>query len=67
MFQMLKFDSTPLDLIYFQSEEITRYCMLSVMIGLVADIDQESEKLRMLGAIRNKGSMFFVHKILSLN
>jgi len=26
--------------------------MLSVMVGLVADIDHESDKLRMLGAIR---------------
>ena len=60
MFQMLKFDSTPLDLIYFQSEEIIRYCMLSVMVGLVADIDHESDKLRMLGAIRKTGLIFIL-------
>ena len=38
MFQMLRFESRPLDLVHFQSEKLSRFCMLSIMAGLVADI-----------------------------
>ena len=52
MFQMLKYESTPLDLLHFESDKLTRYCMLSCMLGLVADIDHESDVLRAWGSIR---------------
>ena len=45
-FKMTKFKPRKLDLMKFESDNITKYCMLSVMVGLIADIDLESEKLR---------------------
>ena len=46
MFKMAKFQPKMLDLMKFESGDMTKYCMLSVMVGLIADIDLESEKLR---------------------
>ena len=46
MFKMVKYQPRMLDLMKFESGDNTKYCMLSVMVGLIADIDLESEKLR---------------------
>ena len=62
MFKMLKFNSTPLDLLKVESGDLTKYCMLSCMLGLVADIDHDSDSLRSWGAIRF--DMYAVIKII---
>ena len=64
MFKMTKFKPRKLDLMKFESDNITKYCMLSVMVGLIADIDLESEKLRSGNCYTSKEYLLVYPQIL---
>lgn len=52
MFKALQFKPKRLDLFKYESGAETKYCMLSLMVGLIADIDLDSDKWRSLGSLR---------------
>jgi len=61
MFKALKYQPKDLDLFKYESGNEVKYCMLSVMVGLIADIDIDSDKLRSLGQLR-----FTIYSVLRI-
>ncbi|XP_061181665.1 sphingosine kinase 2-like isoform X1 [Saccostrea echinata] len=63
-FVLIKHRVIPMDLVLVQIPGKQMYSFLSVTWGLVADIDYESERLRVLGASRF--TLYFIKRVVSL-
>ncbi|XP_062611044.1 sphingosine kinase 2-like isoform X2 [Saccostrea cucullata] len=63
-FVLIKHRVIPMDLVLVQTPGKQMYSFLSVTWGLVADIDYESERLRVLGASRF--TLYFIKRVVSL-
>ncbi|XP_078317345.1 sphingosine kinase 1-like isoform X1 [Crassostrea virginica] len=63
-FVLIKHRVIPMDLVLVQTQKQQLFSFLSVTWGLIADIDYESERMRVLGATRF--TLYFIKRVLSL-
>ncbi|XP_048758666.2 sphingosine kinase 2-like isoform X2 [Ostrea edulis] len=63
-FVLIKHRVIPMDLVLVQTARQQLYSFLSVTWGLIADIDYESERMRILGASRF--TLYFIKRVVSL-
>ena len=62
-FVLIKHRVIPMDLVLVQTQKQQLFSFLSVTWGLIADIDYESERMRVLGATRF--TLYFIKRVLS--